>query len=180
MESQKLPDYYNSSTCVYQGKRISLYTPEIQLADGKSHRKELVAHPGAVVILPFFNKDNIILIRNYRVAIDKTLWELPAGTLEPEEPPHVTAHRELIEETGYEAKKMTKVMTFYTTPGFTNEQMHAYIAEDLTFVGQDLEENEQIEVVRKPFTDAIHMIKSGEIQDAKTIALLLFMAQFER
>ncbi len=135
--------------------------------------RELVVHPGAVVILPCI-EDRVLLIRNYRFAVKKTLWELPAGTLESGESPETCAARELIEETGYQADQIKPLLHFYTTPGFCDEILYAYEASGLTFVGQNLDEGEQIEVVPTPFAKAVEMIFSGEIVDAKTISVLLY------
>lgn len=165
---------FNDSSLIFKGKRISLYTPEFTSKTGKTYRPEIVSHPGAVVILPFLDKDTVLLIKNYRVAVDETLFELPAGLLEKGEAHETTAHRELLEETGYLAKSMEKVLDFYSTPGFTNELLHAYIAKDLSFSGQKLEDTERIEVFPVLYSDVLAMIKSGQIKDAKTILLLLF------
>lgn len=170
----KLPPYLNASSLVFQGKRIALYTPEFTSKTGKTYRHEIVSHPGAVVILPFLDEKTILLIKNYRVALDESLFELPAGLLEKGEAHEVTAHRELLEETGYQAKSMEKVLDFYSTPGFTNELLHAYVAKDLTFSGQNLEDSEQIEVYPTLISDALEMIRAGQIKDAKTMLLLLF------
>lgn len=175
--TDKLPSFLNSSTLIYSGKRISLYKPEFSDATGTFSR-EIVTHPGAVVILPFLNSDEILLIQNFRQAINQTLWELPAGTLEPKETPHETALRELIEETGYKANEMKEVLRFYTTPGFSNEEMYGYIAKDLTEVGQNLDAHEEIIVTVKKFSEALMMIKKGEIRDGKTIALILYAKEF--
>lgn len=170
----QLPSYLNESTKVFKGKKISLYSPEFISKSGKPYRHDIITHPGAVVILPFLDEKTILLIKNYRVAIDEHLYELPAGTLEKDEAPELTATRELLEETGYQAKTMTKALDFYSTPGFTNELLHGFIAKDLIFNGQELEDSEQIEVIPTPFSQALSMIQSGEIKDAKSILLLLY------
>lgn len=170
----KIPPYLNPSNRIYEGKRISLYTPEFISKTGKTYRHEIVSHPGAVVILPFLDENTILLIKTYRVSVNEEIYELPAGTLEKDEPILTTAHRELLEETGYRAKSMEKVLDFYSTPGFTNEILHAFIAKDLTFAGQQLEDSEQIEVFPTPFSKALEMVRSGQIKDAKSILLLLY------
>lgn len=169
-----LPPYLNNSSLIFQGKRIALYHPEFTSRTGKTYHHEIVVHPGAVVILPFLDDKTILLIKNYRVSVDEHLLELPAGLLEKEEAPDITAHRELIEETGYQAKSMEKVLDFYSTPGFTNEILHAYIAKDLSFSGQNLEDSEQIEAFPVLYSEALTMIKEGKIKDAKSILLLLY------
>jgi ADP-ribose pyrophosphatase len=106
--------------------------------------------------------------------VGETLWELPAGTLEPKEHPQETAARELIEEIGYEAGQLEFLTTFYTTPGFSNERMFAYVGKDLKFVGQDLDETEKITVEKRSWNEVLKMMANGEIHDGKTLTTLLF------
>ncbi|NLE59522.1 MAG: NUDIX hydrolase [Planctomycetes bacterium] len=135
-------------------------------------RRELVAHPGAVTILPLLDPQTVIMIRNYRFAVGAELLELPAGTLEPPEPPAECAARELEEETGYRAAHFERLCEFYTTPGFTNERMHVFVATGLTPTKQRLEATEQIRVEIVPLRDALEATTDGRIVDAKTIASL--------
>jgi len=151
-----------------------------KLADGSLHHREIVRHPGAVTILPMVDEQQICLIRNYRVSVDDTLIEIPAGTREPGEPPEMTAHRELIEETGYEAGRLTPLHQFYLSPGILDECMHLYEATDLRLVGANREIGEEIENLVVPFAEAIDMIHDGRIQDAKTIVGILYYHQFRR
>lgn len=134
--------------------------------------REVVVHPGAVVILPILADRRLVMIRNYRYSVGRELWELPAGTREPDETPLGTAHRELIEETGYRAAEMNPMMEFHTSPGILTERMHAFVATDLTTVGQDLEPNERITVEAVSFDEARRKIVAGEYVDGKTIAVL--------
>jgi ADP-ribose pyrophosphatase len=159
---------------VFEGTRFAVGVIEILGRNKKKISREMVIHPGAVVILPIFDINKIILIRNERFAVGKTLWELPAGTLESEESPLETASRELVEETGYESINIKPLITFYTTPGFCNEIMHAFVATDLIFVGQQLEDSEKIEPEIVEWSQALAMIQSGEICDGKTITTLLY------
>ena len=142
--------------------------------DGKLHVRETVQHPGAVTILPVFDDGRVCLIRNYRVAVDKTLVELPAGTLEPGEDPEMTAGRELIEETGYRAASMEKLSEFYMSPGILNERMHLYVARGLRPGPAALEPGEQIETWVVPWAEAMRMAFDGSIEDAKTLIGLLY------
>ena len=135
-------------------------------------RRELVVHPGAVLILPLLSPHEVVMIRNYRFAAGAELLELPAGTLEPPEPPLDCAARELEEETGYTAEAIEPLCTFYTTPGFTDEKMHVFVARDLTNKQQRLEPTEQIRVEIMTLTDALDATADGRIIDAKTIAAL--------
>lgn len=167
--SKELPKNLRDSRVAYSGSRINVNTIKIN-----NHIKEAVIHPGAAVILPIVDDDNIIMIKNYRFVVDATLWELPAGILEPDEPPIETAKRELIEETGYRAKSVEPLTTFYTSPGICDEIMHAFVAKDLEFVGQDLDDTEEIEVEIVSWTKVKEMIKLGEIMDGKSLAALLY------
>ena len=145
-----------------------------QSADGSQHVRETVQHPGAVTILPLVDDDRVCLIRNRRVAVDQTLIELPAGTLEPGEDPAVTAARELIEETGYRAARIEKLLEFFMSPGILNERMHVYAAHGLTAGPTALEAGEQIETLVVCWDDALRMALDGTIQDAKTLVALLY------
>lgn len=149
---------------VFKGKKFKVF----------SGRYDLVDHPGAVVILPLIDKNHLLMIKNERPCVNKTLWELPAGTLEEGESPETTAARELIEETGYQAKELKPMTEFYTTPGFCNEKMYAFTATELKHVGQDLDDGENIEVIPLHWNDAKQMIANHQIEDAKTLAALLY------
>ena len=142
---------------------------------GKTKTREIIRHPGACVIVPLLDDGRVCLIRNWRIAAGQTLIELPAGTLEPPEPPHVTAERELIEETGYRARKIEFLHAFFLSPGILDEKMHLYVATGLTAGQTALEEGEEIENLLVPWDEAIAMIFRGEIQDAKTIIGLLWV-----
>jgi ADP-ribose pyrophosphatase len=141
--------------------------------DGLPHIKDTVQHPGAVAILPLVDNDHVCLIRNYRVAVNKTLIELPAGTLEAGEDPAVTAGRELIEETGYRAARIEKLREFTMSPGILNERMYLYLARDLTPGAMALEPGEQIETLVVNWDEAMRMVLDGTIEDAKTLVGLL-------
>jgi ADP-ribose pyrophosphatase len=177
-EANQFAKIPKDSQRIFHSVKFDVYAVELGTADGHKAKREVVVHPGAVVILPVLDKENIILIRNERFAVGKILWELPAGTLEPNEPPQATAYRELIEETGYQAKTINALLTFYTSPGFCNEIMYAYVAEDLKHVGQNLEATEKITVEPTSLKKALQMIHEGMICDAKTIATLLYYNTF--
>ncbi|MCP5469445.1 MAG: NUDIX hydrolase [Chlamydiales bacterium] len=156
---------YPNARSIFSGRRISLLLWE---------NKEIVVHPGAVVIVPFI-ADDVVLIRNERPAVHEELWELPAGTLEEGEEPLECAKRELEEETGYRAEKIEPLFEAYSTPGFSNERLFFFKATDLKHVGQNLDDGEKITVERIPFIKALAMVKSGAIHDLKTVAALLRM-----
>ena len=151
------------------------FTVEQRVFDGPLGEpivREAVVHPGAAVILPILDASRIIMIRQIRQVVDEELWELPAGTLEPGEPPIETACRELIEETGYRAERIEPLVTFYSSPGICTELMHVFVATGLTPVGQNLDAGEQIDVEIVSLIDARRRLLAGELRDGKTIAAL--------
>lgn len=150
------------------------------LANGQTRPREIVRHPGAVVIVPLLDSGEVCLIRNYRISVKQTLLELPAGTLEPNEPPIETAGRELIEETGFRAAKIFPLHQFFLSPGILDERMHAFLATGLTAGPTALEAGEEIVNEVVPLEVAVGKIFSGEIQDAKTIAALLMVDHLRR
>lgn len=139
--------------------------------------REVVRHPGAVVILPLADDGRVMLIRNHRFSVDRELYELPAGTLEPPEPPGECAKRELHEEAGCTAATWTFLGRFYTSPGLSDELMWAYAAKGLTMVGQKLEPDERLTVHPTPVAKVMEMIDSGEMIDGKSILTLLLAAR---
>jgi len=169
---------YKNPKLLFHGKRVDLLSIEAEHPKGGTIQREVVAHPGAVVILPILDSDTVVLIRNERYVVQETLWELPAGTLEKNEDPLACATRELEEETGYKAGKIAHLFDCYSTPGFCNEKLHIYLATELTQVGQNLDDTEKIDVVPVKLEKALEMIQSGEIHDAKTIAALLYVTTF--
>lgn len=151
----------------------------VTLLDGKGRtlQREIVRHPGAVVIVPILQpsagaRPELVLIRNQRFTVDEELWEFPAGTMEPPEPPDACAGRELEEEAGYRATTITTLGMFYTTPGMTDERMHAFAATGLTHVGQQLMDDEEIRVEVLPVPEVLRMIDAGEFRDAKSLLAL--------
>jgi ADP-ribose pyrophosphatase len=145
------------------------------LQGGKETFREVVRHPGAVVVVPILEDGRVVLIRNHRVALGEgeRLWECCAGTIEPPEEPILCAGRELIEETGYRAATLASLGWFYTTPGLTDERMHGFVATGLTHIGQDLEDDESIAVDAVPAQRVLEMISTGELRDAKSMLAIL-------
>ena len=157
--------------------RFRVESVERTAPDGSVRRREVVRHPGAVTILPMVDRDHVCLIRNYRVSVARTLIELPAGTLEKDEDPAHTAHRELIEETGYRAGRMEKMHEFLLSPGILDERMHLYLATELTAGAAQREPGEEIDNLVVPWATAIEWVLKGQIEDAKTlVGLLLYDA----
>jgi ADP-ribose pyrophosphatase len=163
---------------IYTGKKIRLEVHHLADEQDKRLPKEVVVHPGAVVILPFLDPSTILLIRNRRYAVSQILIELPAGTLEKGEAPMNCAGRELLEETGYLATRIKPIGNFYASPGILSEKIYIFAAYDLQKATPALEEGEEIEVMPTRFTQAIDMIRTGQIQDGKTIATLLMYERF--
>lgn len=176
--AKNLKTLIGNSALEFHGRRFDVRRYEIIEEDGRLIQREVVIHPGAVVILPLLDADSVVMIRNERFATGEVLWELPAGTIEPHEAPELTAARELIEETGYRAAEILPLTNFYTSPGFCNEAMYAFIARNLDFVGQQLDESEKISSEIVPWSRLLEMIKAGAIRDGKTLASLLFYHSF--
>jgi len=158
-----------SSEIIYKGKIINLRVDDVELPNGKPAKREVVEYAGAVAVVPINEKNEVLMVRQYRYSVDKLLLEVPAGKIEEGEDPQASAVRELAEETGYRAREMKLLFSFYSTPGFTNEKMHVYLARGLTYKGVNPDEDEFIEVSPIPLQTALGMIDSGEICDAKSI-----------
>jgi ADP-ribose pyrophosphatase len=158
---------------VHVGRRIQVAIDTSVSATGVPIRRDVILHPGAVVILPILDDQNIVLLRNYRPVVEETLWEIPAGTLETGEPHESAARRELQEETGYTASHWEYRGFLYASPGVLNEKLHLFFASGLVAGPQQLEADEEIVPITVPRGDAIAMCLDGRIRDAKTITSIL-------
>lgn len=171
-----------SSTRAYHGRIISLDVDEVRFPDGSIGSLEMIRHPGASAVVPLLNADSddpmVLLIRQYRYAADGYLYEIPAGRLDPGESPMECARRELAEETGYRAESVEHLFTMFTTPGFTDEKIHLFLATGLTAGDAHREADEFLELVPTKLSRALSMVEQGEIQDAKTALALLYAARF--
>jgi len=166
---------------IYDGAKVRLEVHHLEDQEsGKRHKREVVVHPGAVVVLALLDDRRVLLIRNRRYAVGQILLELPAGTLEKNEDPMNCAGRELLEETGYLAGRLKPIGNYFTSPGILSEKMYAFAAYDLTKKESALEEGEEIELEPADFDEAVRMIRDGRIQDAKSIATLLMFDRFHR
>jgi len=137
---------------------------------GGTALRHIVRHPGAVCVAGLLDDGRLVSIRNYRIAAGEWMEEFCAGKLERGEDPLHAAHRELLEETGYRAGRIERLGTFFTSPGFADELMHAFVARELTYAGQDLQDDERIEVVLSTPEEFASRIRAGEVRDAKTIS----------
>lgn len=164
---------------LFQGRKFRVERRDCTI-NGAPHPFEIVAHPGAAVILPVLDDGRIVLIHNYRIAVGAELLELPAGAIDGAEPPEVCAARELSEETGYRAGRLTPLVSFYSSPGIFTERMHSFLATDLTPGATAHEAGEQIRVTALALADALAAIHTARIVDAKTIVTLLYYARFAR
>jgi ADP-ribose pyrophosphatase len=173
------PERIIHSQEMYQGRIVRFRLDTVELPDGSVTTREIVQTPGAVVIVPLTRDGRVRMVRQYRSAIGEYLLELPAGTLEPGEPPEQAAPRELAEETGDRAARWQRLTGFYTVPGICNEYLHLFLATDLTPGQMDLEFDELIEVVTLPLDEALAMAERGEIRDAKTIIGLMMAARLQ-
>jgi ADP-ribose pyrophosphatase len=158
---------------VHQGRKIKVALDISYSEDGQEIRRDMIFHPGAVVILPMVDRDHVCLLKNFRFVIDQTLWELPAGTLEAGEPIEHAAIRELEEETGYQAGKWTYMGFLYASPGVLDEKLHLFVAEDLSAGTARPEIDETLEPVVLTWDEAMRMALNGAILDAKTITAIL-------
>jgi len=164
-----------SSQKVFDGRVFNVTVDTVREGE-LTYQREVVHHHGSAVILPVFDDATVALVRQYRHPAVRYLLEAPAGTLEEGERPDDGAARELQEELGVTAGRLEKLSEFFVSPGFCEEKMWVFLATELTQGAQRLEEDENLEVVRLALTDALEMITSGEIQDAKTIIALMLAA----
>lgn len=161
---------------ILRGRVLTIRRDTLKGSDGREMVREVVAHPGAVVILAV-DGDDLLFVRQYRYAAGESLLELVAGTCEPGEEPADTADRELQEEAGYKAGRLTKMGEFYSAPGFCTELLHLYLAEDLTPSRLPMDDDEEIELERIPLAEAVRMAETGQFRDAKTLVGVLLYAR---
>lgn len=160
----------NDRQILHRGRVYNLIRENVTLDNGVITDMEFVEHPGATATIPMLNESRIILLKQYRHALRKYIWEIPAGTIDPQESVINCAKRELIEETGYSAKQWHKLGEMTPVPGYSDERIHIYLATDLLPAGQNLDRDEIINVHEIEFNKAMEMVNAGKIQDAKSIA----------
>jgi ADP-ribose pyrophosphatase len=173
------------SRLVHDGRIVHLSVDTVRFPDGSTGELELIRHAGASAVLPLLGSPgeedpDILLLRQYRYASGGYLYEVPAGMPdEPGEPWEVCAARELEEETGWKARSLRKMTRIYTTPGFTDEVIHLFLAWELEEGDGELDDDEFIDVVRVPLSTALEWVREGRIVDGKSVATLLYAAAFE-
>lgn len=172
-----------SSTRVYSGRVVTLNVDQVRFPDGRSGEQEIIRHSGASVVVPFLSDPHggdpqLLLVRQYRYAANGYLLELPAGRPNPGETPEQCAARELREETGCVAEKLEPLLSGYTTPGFTDEKLHLFVAHGITRHAAILDPDEFVETFPITMSAALEMVRRGEIEDLKTALGLLFVAGF--
>ena len=172
-----------STRRVYTGRVLNLDIDTVRFPNGSTGDLGMIRHPGASAVVPFMtdpagDDPQILLIRQYRYAAEQFLYEVPAGRLDPGEAPETCARRELREETGCEASSVEHLYTMYTTPGFTDERIHVFMAVGLTRGENAREPDEFIELETMSLSRALELIERGEIQDAKTALSILYAAGF--
>lgn len=170
---------------LYTGRVLNLDRDLVRFPDGSTGELEMIRHPGAAAVVPFLEDPRapdpeLVLIRQFRHAADGYIWEIPAGRLDPGEPPEACARRELEEEAGLAALEIRRLTTIFTTPGFTDERIHLFLAVGLDRASHRREPDEFLEVHRLRWTRVLELIRSGELVDGKTLAALMFVECFER
>lgn len=162
---------------IFEGNIIDLQVDEVLLPNGETSKRELIKHPGAVAIIPITKDKKIVLVKQYRKALEDTLVEIPAGKLENNEKPLVAAIRELEEETGYTTNELSFVTSFYTSPGFANELVHIYITDTLEKLDTPVpgDDDEFIEILELTLDEAKVLVEEKKIHDAKTNYAILYL-----
>lgn len=162
---------------IFSGKVIDLFVEEVELPTGKMSKREIVKHPGAVGIIPITSENKVVLVRQFRKPLERVIVEIPAGKLEKDEEPLVCAKRELEEETGYISDQFTYLTSFYTSPGFADEIIHLYVAENLQKKENpaEMDEDEFVDVLELTLKEAVDYMKEKKIYDAKTAYAIQYL-----
>lgn len=164
---------------VFAGRMIQVFNDRVLLPSGKEGTREVVRHGGAVGVIPLFDDGRVLLVEQYRYPLDKRLLEIPAGKLDVAgEEAEACARRELLEETGYEAARWQRLMRYASSPGFADERIVLFRAEQLSFKGYDIDPDEGTVCRILPLAEALAMVQDGRIEDAKTIIALLWCKAF--
>ena len=171
-----LIETFVSKKTIWRGRAVNFDVDTVRLPNGKLTTREYISHPGAVGVVPFLDRDTIVMVRQYRHPIGQVTLELPAGKIDPRESVLSCIKRELAEETGYTAAKFTPLIQYWPTPAFANEMLHLYVATGLKPGRMSTDDDEFIEAVTLPFKKAVAMVRSGKIRDSKSVVGLLACA----
>ncbi len=159
---------------IYRGRKVDLALQPVILGDGSTADREVVLHRGAVALLVMIDRDHVCLVKNHRYTVGRTLWEVPAGTIDAGESPDETAPRELTEETGYIAGHIQRIAEWLVSPGVMNERMFLYLCEYLTPGPTSHQPDERLEPVVVAWDEAVEMVEDGRIEDAKSMLAILY------
>lgn len=162
---------------IYEGRVVKLDVHRVRTPGGQIMQREVIQHQGAVALVALDDRQNVLLVRQYRIGANQPMLEIPAGLLEPGEAPEICAARELQEETGYRPAHLERLGGFYPTPGYTTEYIHLYLATGLSEAPLDGDEDEFIELERIPLAEALALIERGSISDGKSLIALLWVAR---
>ncbi|MEW5789656.1 MAG: NUDIX hydrolase [Pseudomonadota bacterium] len=180
MEPKDLTEHTLETRDEYDGRLLHVKWARVRLPNGGESTREYIVHPGAAVILPIFDNGDILLERQHRYPLHRDFLELPAGKFDPDETELGCAQRELREETGYVARRWRELPTFYPCIGYSNERLVYFLAEDLSYSGENMDEDEFLEILRVPFAEAMAMVGDGRINESKTVMGLLWYEKFGR
>src|SRR4030042_2900378 len=169
-----------SSKLIYDGRAIRFRVDTVRMPDGRETTREIVEHSEVIVVVAIDEKDNVLLVRQYRTPIKKELLEIPAGGIDGGEKPEEAVRREMQEETGFLPRKLVRLGGFYSAPGFCTEYLHFYLATDLIQSQLFAEDTESIKLVRVPVKEIPALLTSGKIEDAKSIAGLYMYLEYRK
>lgn len=169
-----------SSTFIYSGKAIKVRVDTVKMPDGRETKREIIEHADCIAVVAVDEKDNVLLVRQFRKPVEKELLEIPAGGIDAGEDPDEAVRREMREETGYLPKRVERIGGFYSAPGYCTEFLYLYLATDLVPNPLNAEDTTEIKVIRVPVAKIPALIESGEIRDAKSIAGLLTYLRYKR
>ncbi len=169
-----------SSRVIFEGRILKLRIDTVRTADGRPSTREIVEHADCIGVIPVDTDGNLLLVRQYRLAVDKELLEIPAGGIDPGEDPAAAVIREMREETGLRPQNVARLTGFYLSPGFSSEYMHLYLAEGLAPAPLTAEDTAGIEVVRVPVAQIPELISSGRIEDSKSVSGLLYYLELRK
>ena len=164
-----------SSQQIYDGRILKLRLDTVKLPSGRVTKREIVEHDDSIAIVAIDGDDNVLLVKQFRKAVEKEVLEIPAGGIEPGEEPVAAVKRELREETGFLPQRVERIGGFYTSPGYSSEFLHLFVASDLTPEKLQAEDTESIKVERVPISRILELIRTGAINDAKSVAGLLML-----